>query len=171
MPQRLRSQKLMHSTNLGVRREPRLPYTITWLPLFFPASLHLFHARRKTHLNPASNSKPHKPMMLTICRSRRELLRSARPWPFPNAHHVSCGRAAEDLAISTQVSVASDSLRPCLQGYQRPPVSLSCCLQSDADSYMPANTMSRYISADGNTTSGQHLISPLRYELMLQSNM
>jgi hypothetical protein len=111
----------------------------------------------------------HRPMMLTICRSPRELLRSARPWPFPNAHHVSCGRAAEDLAISTQVSVASDSLRPCLQGYQRPPVSLSCCLQSDADSYMPANTMSRYISADGNTTCGQHLIFPLRYELMLQS--
>lgn len=46
--------------------------------------------------------------------------RSARPWPFPNAHHVSCGRAAESLAISAQVSVASDSLHPCLRGYQRP---------------------------------------------------
>jgi hypothetical protein len=59
MPQRLRSQKLMHSTNLGVRREPRLPYTITWLPLvFFSASLHHFPARRKTHLDSASYSKP-----------------------------------------------------------------------------------------------------------------
>lgn len=145
-----------------------MPYLITWLPLFFPVSLHLFHARPKTHLDSASDSKPQADDVddLSILVS---FFRSARPWPFPNAHHVSCGRAPESLAISAQVSVASESLHPCLRGLERPPVSLSCCLRYNADSYMPASTLSRYMSADGITTSGIQLISRLRYKLMLPS--
>jgi hypothetical protein len=125
--------------------------------------------RRKAHLDSASNSKPQADDVddLSISLS---FFRSARPWPFPNAHHVSCGRASESLAISAQVSVASDSLHPCLRGLERPPpVSLSCCLRCNADSYKPASTLSRYISADGNTTSAKQLISRLRCQLILPS--
>jgi len=88
--------------------------------LFFPCSYPpFFCTRRKTLLHPAANSKPQADDVddLSISVS---CFRSARPWPFPNAHHVSCGRAAESLARSAQVSVASDSLHPCLRGYQRP---------------------------------------------------
>lgn len=87
--------------------------------LFFPCSSPPFlHATQDTSASSIrfQTAQPDDVDDLSILLS----FRSARPWPFPNAHHVSCGRAAESLAISAQVSVASDSLHPCLRGYQRP---------------------------------------------------
>lgn len=90
--------------------------TNTWLPAFrrlFPCCL---------YATPETSSSSIK-IQTTLADDVDDLSipasKPARSWPFPNAHHVSCGMDGGRTSRKCSSAVASDRLRPCFRGHKR----------------------------------------------------